>query len=260
MIVERTSVATWQAGSTRTARDTRAWEDPQRPLPRVRDRLEIDHIADYCRGAKRVLDVIVSLGALTAFAAALPVVALAIKAESRGPVFFRQARVGVERRRQVVPRDGLRERRRVSQPGRPFHMIKLRTMGVDAEAGGPQLATRDDARITRVGRFLRQSRLDEFPQFVNVLRGEMSVVGPRPERLCFVRRLEGTVPRYRDRLVVLPGITGLAQVVNGYDTDLDSVRRKVALDGAYIDSLSLRNDLRIIGRTFGVMINGRGAL
>jgi len=133
-------------------------------------------------------------------------------------------------------------------------------MRLDAEAEGPQWATKNDARITRVGRLLRKSRLDEFPQFMNVLRGEMSVIGPRPERLCFIRQLEHDVPLYHDRLMVLPGITGLAQVINGYDENVESVRRKVALDKQYISNIGWRTDLRILLMTFRTVLKADGAL
>jgi lipopolysaccharide/colanic/teichoic acid biosynthesis glycosyltransferase len=132
-------------------------------------------------------------------------------------------------------------------------------MITEAERHGPRWATQDDSRVTRVGRFLRKSRLDEVPQFWNVLRGEMSVVGPRPERLCFVNQFEAVVPRYRERLLVRPGITGLAQVENGYDIDLESVHRKVALDRRYVAQAGLRTDLKILARTVGVVLKGSGA-
>lgn len=191
----------------------------------------------------------------------LPVLAVVIKLDSPGPVFYRQERIGQNRRRRGGSEEGRRaNRRKAVMPGRPFLMWKLRTMRTDAEADGPALAVKGDARVTKVGRFLRRTRLDEVPQFINVLRGEMSVVGPRPERLCFISRFETDVPRYRDRLLVRPGITGLAQVENGYDTDLDSVRRKVALDRAYIERASVRADLGILCRTVRVVLKGTGAL
>ncbi len=223
------------------------------------DRRVADRAAAYARGVKRGLDVAISIVALTVFIAALTLLAPAIKLDSRGPVFFLQPRIGVDRRRRRSPCPPHLDRRHVINPGRPFRIFKLRTMCLDAEADGPQLAVKDDERVTRVGRVLRKSRLDEFPQFVNVLRGEMSVIGPRPERLCFIRQFEHDVPRYRERLVVLPGITGLAQVINGYDTDLASVRRKVVLDRRYIASLGLRTDLKILALTFRVMLDGEGA-
>lgn len=235
------------------------WDEPDGSLPRLDSRPATARWAPYARGLKRAMDVFISLVALAVYAPALAVLALIIRADSRGPVIFLQPRIGIDRRRHRVHMPATAERRHVINPGRPFNIIKLRTMAVDAEAGGPQLAEPNDARVTRVGRFLRRSRLDEFPQFVNVLRGEMSVVGPRPERLCFISRLEHDVPGYCRRLDVLPGITGLAQVLNGYDTDVDSVRRKVHLDRQYINRLSLQTDLRILALTVKVVISGKGA-
>ncbi len=214
----------------------------------------------YLSLAKRVSDIVISSFALLAFGLLLPLLAVAIKLDSPGPVFFKQSRIGMDRRRRRrVDCATIADRRTVVYPGRPFSIYKLRTMRLDAEKNGPQWASVDDNRITRVGNFLRKSRLDEFPQFVNVLQGEMSVIGPRPERLCFIRQLEQDVPCYLDRLAVMPGITGLAQVINGYDTDLDSVRRKVALDRQYIRNLSWKTDLRIFLMTFRVLFSGDGA-
>jgi len=220
---------------------------------------ELSH--SYISGAKRLVDITVSLVALVLFAVLLPLIAIAIKIDSRGPIFFLQSRIGIDRRqRRKSPCATFPERRRVLYPGKPFRIYKLRTMRLDAEAYGPQWATENDTRITRVGRVLRKARLDEFPQFVNVLRGEMSVIGPRPERLCFIRQLEHDIPLYHDRLVVLPGITGLAQVINGYDTDVNSVRRKVALDKQYIGNIGWRTDLRILLMTIKTVLQGEGAL
>ncbi len=188
----------------------------------------------------------------------LPLLTLIIKLDSPGPVFYSQERVGVNRRR---PRFAFRgeDRRKVLQPGRPFRVFKLRTMGTNAEAAGPQMAKVDDVRVTRVGKFLRRSRLDEVPQFLNVLRGEMSLIGPRPERMVFVRQLEKDIPNYRDRLLVLPGITGLAQVINGYDDGLDSIRRKIELDRRYIKNAGFRQDGSILLATVSVVLKGEGA-
>ena len=209
--------------------------------------------------AKRVFDILVAVAALAVFGFFLPLIALVIKLDSPGPVFYSQERVGINRRRRGGNAgDGI-ERRKVLQPGRPFKVHKLRTMRTDAEAGGPQWAARNDARVTRVGRFLRKTRIDELPQFLNVLRGEMSLIGPRPERLVFVRQLEQEIPEYHDRLLVLPGITGLAQVVNGYDDGLESVKRKIALDREYISRAGPREDGRILWSTVGVVLKGEGA-
>ncbi|MBU0743334.1 sugar transferase [bacterium] len=216
---------------------------------------------NYIIGPKRSVDIVISVFALILFAVLLPLIAVAIKIDSRGPVFFLQSRIGIDRRlRRKSPCSTCPERRRVLYPGKPFRIYKLRTMRLDAEATGPQWATENDSRITRVGRILRKTRLDEFPQFMNVLRAEMSVIGPRPERLCFIRQLEHDIPLYHDRLMILPGITGLAQVINGYDTDVDSVRRKVALDKQYISNIGWRTDLRILLMTIRTVLQGEGAL
>lgn len=207
---------------------------------------------------KRIFDVAVSLVALAVFGLVLPLLAVIIKLDSPGSVFFSQERVGLNRRRARAGFPG-DERRKVLQPGRPFKVLKLRTMGVNAEANGPQWATKNDVRVTRIGRFLRKTRLDEVPQFINVLRGEMSLIGPRPERLVFMRQLEKEIPRYHDRLAVLPGITGLAQVINGYDDGLESVRRKVELDRQYIQRAGFRQDGKILLDTVGVVLKGEGA-
>ncbi|PID80403.1 UDP-phosphate N-acetylgalactosaminyl-1-phosphate transferase [bacterium DOLJORAL78_65_58] len=210
---------------------------------------------------KRASDVVISILALGAFGIILPGLALLIKLDSSGPVFYSQERVGINRRRvrrRFSDRFGS-ERRKVLQPGRPFKVHKLRTMGVNAEANGPQWAKKNDMRITRVGRFLRKTRLDEVPQFWNVLKGDMSLIGPRPERLVFVRQLEKDIPDYRDRLLIKPGITGLAQVINGYDEDMESVRRKVELDRKYIRNAGFGQDGRILFSTVGVVLKGEGA-
>lgn len=208
---------------------------------------------------KRACDVAVAVVALAGFGLVLPLLAMIIKLDSPGPVFYSQERVGINRRRRGKPAEGGVERRRVLQPGRPFKVHKLRTMRTDAEAGGPRWAAQNDARVTRVGRFLRKTRIDELPQFLNVLKGEMSLIGPRPERLVFVRQLEKDIPNYHERLLVLPGITGLAQVINGYDDGLESVKRKIALDREYISRAGIRQDGRILWSTVGVVLKGEGA-
>jgi lipopolysaccharide/colanic/teichoic acid biosynthesis glycosyltransferase len=209
-------------------------------------------------GAKRVFDIMLSLVALAIFGLMLPLLMLIIKLDSPGPVFYSQERVGLNRRRPKPSYSGM-DRRKVLQPGRPFKVFKLRTMGTNAEVGGPQLAKVNDVRITRVGKFLRRSRLDEVPQFLNVLRGEMSIIGPRPERMVFVRQWEKEIPEYLDRLLVLPGITGLAKVINGYDDGADSVRRKVELDCRYIKKAGFRQDGNILLSTVAVVLKGDGA-
>jgi lipopolysaccharide/colanic/teichoic acid biosynthesis glycosyltransferase len=210
----------------------------------------------------------VSALALAALAPAFVIVALAIKLTSKGPVFYRQVRVGQNRRlaeRRCSPlssdpqdRRGS-ERRTSGHHGRPFRILKFRTMVVNAEEYGPQWSSKDDPRITPVGRLLRFTRLDETPQFVNVLAGDMSMVGPRPERPYFVDQFVEHIPNYRDRLWVRPGITGLAQVNLDYDTSIDDVKKKLEQDLVYVRERSLPKDLEILLRTIGVVVTGKGA-
>jgi len=212
----------------------------------------------FYQGLKRAFDVAVSVLGLVFFGMLLPGLALAIKIDSPGPVFYSQDRVGQNRRRRARSGDG-QDRRKIQHPGRPFRIHKLRTMRNDAEASGPQWAQKGDARVTRVGRFLRKTRLDELPQFWNILKGDMSLIGPRPERLWFIRQLEAEVPNYHDRLLVKPGVTGLAQVRNGYDQSLDSVRRKVELDRQYIRRCGPLAEAGILLETVRVVVKGEGA-
>lgn len=201
------------------------------------------------RGMKRALDLMVATIGLIILAPVCLPIALTIRLDSPGPVLFRQWRVG-----EAGP-----------DHTRLFLMIKFRTMRADAEAKtGAVWASRNDPRITRVGRFLRKTRLDEIPQLINVLRGDMSMVGPRPERPGIVPRLEAQIPFYAERVVgVRPGITGLAQVYQGYDETVEDVRCKVGYDHSYALALTrvgdwLTMDARILLRTLAVMILGRG--
>ncbi|MBL0940928.1 MAG: sugar transferase [Gemmatimonadaceae bacterium] len=172
---------------------------------------------------------------------------LAVRLTSRGPVIYRQVRVGMDRRnRDDIPRG----RRGEDLGGRPFTIFKLRTMHVGAEQEGqPVWATPDDPRVTPVGRFLRDTRIDELPQLFNVLRGDMNLVGPRPERPQIVLQLKDQVDNYQLRHRVRPGITGLAQVSQPYDASVDDVRRKVEYDLQYLARRTVANDLRILAMT-----------
>jgi lipopolysaccharide/colanic/teichoic acid biosynthesis glycosyltransferase len=196
-------------------------------------------------------------------------VALAIKLESPGGgVFYRQERVGLNRRHpETGPRPGpaaitveeRRERRTRPSEGKPFRIWKFRTMVPDAESRtGPIWAVHDDPRVTRVGWLLRKTRLDELPQLLNVVRGEMRLVGPRPERPHFVDQLVEGVPDYRRRLSVPPGITGLAQVERAYDEDLDDVRTKLRYDLFYIENRKPILDVKILFKTLSVVFGRRG--
>jgi len=216
---------------------------------------------------KRVIDVLGSLIGLILTSPFFIILPILIKLDSAGPVFYRQARVGCNSRRSSrrTPQGSrlgrtVRDRRRQDLKGRPFNVIKFRTMVADAEKKcGPVWATRNDPRITRLGHILRKTRLDEIPQFINVLLGQMALVGPRPERPMFVEELSSQVENYDRRLEVKPGLTGLAQIENGYDSSVASVVRKVHYDLQYIQNWSLWQDVKIIMRTVLVVITGKGA-
>lgn len=217
---------------------------------------------------KRSLDIV---GAFVGLVLTLPVwliLPILIKLDSRGPVFYTQVRVGINRRKKTRrffqkeedTERRRRERRRQDYMGKTFKVIKFRTMRHMAEKDtGPVWATRNDPRITRLGSLMRKTRLDELPQLFNILKGEMSLVGPRPERPAFVRELVGQVEGYSDRLSVKPGLTGLAQVESGYDSSVSSVAEKVMYDLEYIRKQSVVMDLRILCKTVIVVLTGRGA-
>jgi lipopolysaccharide/colanic/teichoic acid biosynthesis glycosyltransferase len=217
--------------------------------------------------AKRTFDLV---GGIVVLLLALPffiVVPIMIKLESPGPAIFRQLRVGKNNRRKERRRPNFvlantrrrKDRRREDLQGCPFMIYKFRTMREDAEKFcGPVWATKNDPRITKVGKILRLTRLDELPQLLNVLKGDMSLVGPRPERPHFVRQLAEEIEGYSERLKTKPGITGLAQVSQGYDTNIEDVDSKVKFDVTYIKNWSLWFDLKIIAKTFVVMLTGKG--
>lgn len=201
----------------------------------------------------RACDVLIAALALVVLSPVLLAIALAIKLDSRGPAFYRQLRIGVDRRGGRADDDGGRRTRDLG--GRPFLMLKFRTMRVDAEAdSGPVWSSEGDDRVTRVGRFLRRHRLDELPQFWNVLKGDMSVVGPRPERPSLVTQLRREIDEYQVRQRVRPGITGWAQVNRDSDQTVDDVRAKLRYDLEYLDNRSIGFDFRIMARTIPVML------
>lgn len=206
---------------------------------------------------ERALDITIASTALIALSPLLALIAVAIRLDSPGPIFYRQWRVGLDRRRRRRPYVG-GERRLERGFGRPFQIFKFRSMVVDAEKNtGPVWASKRDPRTTRIGAFLRRTHLDELPQFINVVLGNMTLVGPRPERPELVRELVTDIPDYAVRSRVMPGITGLAQLENGYDDSLDSARRKVAMDVSYIRRRSLILDGQILVATAWIFVQGR---
>ena len=214
--------------------------------------------SDRSERAIRALNFTVAFIALVILAPVFLFIGLLVKMTSPGPVIYRQIRVGMDRRRTRTPSDGV-DRRGIDAGGRPFTMYKFRSMRVDAEKNGIVWATKNDSRVTPIGRFLRLSRLDELPQLINVLFGDMNVVGPRPERPSIFNKLRGEIDHYALRQCARPGITGWAQINQGYDNTLSDVRRKVAYDLDYIQRRSLTQDLSIMARTIPVMLFKRGA-
>jgi lipopolysaccharide/colanic/teichoic acid biosynthesis glycosyltransferase len=203
------------------------------------------------------VNVVLAAVALVIVSPVMLVVALLVRLTSRGPIFYTQTRVGLDRRDSRGFGDN--HRRALDMGGKPFTIYKFRTMYVDAESrSGPVWATKDDPRITPVGRFLRQYRLDELPQLINVIKGEMNVVGPRPERPAIFAELRQNISEYALRQRAKPGITGLAQINQHYDECLDDVRRKVEYDLEYIHRQSLAEDLKIMLKTIPVVLLRRG--
>lgn len=202
------------------------------------ERIDADALASRrgYRAAKRAFDVVASLCALVVCAIPVAVIAAAIKLDSPGPVLYRQERLGLG--------------------GKPFMITKFRSMTVDAERRGAQWTQDGDARVTKVGRVLRDTHLDEIPQFWAVVRGDLSLVGPRPERAVFYEEFEKYIPGFSQRLLVKPGLSGLAQVLGGYNL---KPAEKIVYDIEYIKTQSLVLDAKIIWKTFGVLLTGKGA-
>ena len=221
----------------------------QQIIESLTGRVRINHLSENIFGAllpsstyllvKRVVDTLVVLLGLPVWLPVMLVIGVAIRLESAGPMFFVQDRVG--------------------QGNKRFRMYKLRSMHVDSEKDGAQFAAAGDARVTRVGRFIRKTRLDEMPQFINVLKGDMSLIGPRPEQIAFVERFEADIPFYSYRHVVKPGITGWAQVLHGYAACAEDTSLKIEHDFYYIKHFSLWLDILIVLKTIRTVLTGFGA-
>jgi lipopolysaccharide/colanic/teichoic acid biosynthesis glycosyltransferase len=218
---------------------------------------EVQSEAASTHWASRVLNVLLALVALLLCLPILLLVAIAVKLTSKGPVFYTQERIGLDRR--APGRSEQNHARRRDLGGQPFTIYKFRTMRVNAESqSGAVWAQQDDPRVTPIGRVLRQYRLDELPQLLNVLRGEMNIVGPRPERPGIFAELRSHIAEYPLRQRAKPGITGLAQISHHYDSSIDDVRRKVHFDLEYIRRQSVWQDVRIMLKTIPVVLFRRG--
>jgi len=182
------------------------------------------------------LDKVISLVGLVISIPILVIIALAIKLEDRGPIFYKQERLGKD--------------------GKVFWMYKIRSMKIDAEKNGAQWADQGDRRITSVGRFIRRTRLDEVPQLLNILIGQMSLIGPRPERPELTLKFYGEHPEFVNRLIIKPGLTGWAQVNGGYDI---TSAEKIVFDIYYVKNRSVKLDFRIVLKTIQVIFSGNGA-
>ena len=209
------------------------------------------------RWLRRTVNVVLALLALIILLPIMVLIAFLVRLTSRGPVLYTQTRVGFDRRQQMLGSQNHRRERDLG--GEPFTIYKFRTMRVDAEHhSGAVWAQQRDPRVTPVGRLLRQYRLDELPQLLNVLRGEMNIVGPRPERPTIFAELREHIAEYPLRQRAKPGITGLAQINHHYDRSLEDVRTKVHYDLEYIRRQSVTEDFRIMLKTVPVILRRRG--
>jgi len=187
---------------------------------------------------KRAMDIVVSLIAIIVLSPVFLFTAIGVKLSSPGPILYSQPRVGLR--------------------GKTFKMVKFRSMYQDAESNGPQLSSKNDPRVTPFGRIMRQYRLDEIPQFFTVLKGDMSIVGPRPERSYYIEQIIQKMPHYKLLLKVKPGITSWGQVKFGYAENLDQMTERAKFDLIYLDNMSIAMDIKILVYTIMIVLQGRG--
>ena len=197
-----------------------------------------DLMPDWQQVCKRGIDVAVSLAAILVLLPLYLFAALKVKLSSHGPIFYKQERIGLF--------------------GRPFYIYKFRSMRIDAEVQGPALSSKDDPRITRWGRVMRKWRIDELPQFINILKGDMSLIGPRPERAHFINIICQTNPHYKYLHKVKPGLTSWGMVQYGYAENVEEMIARMKYDLLYIENCSLALDIKIMLYTMIVLFQGRG--
>jgi exopolysaccharide biosynthesis polyprenyl glycosylphosphotransferase len=205
-------------------------------VPLVRIRREL--MPAWQMSVKRLMDVVLSLIAIFILSPIYIAIAIAVRFSSEGPVFYSQERIGIH--------------------GKPFHILKFRTMYVNSEINGPQLSSNDDTRITKVGKFLRKTRLDEIPQFFHVVIGEMSLVGPRPERSFYIEKIKEQAPHVKKLLRVRPGITSWGQVKYGYAENVGQMIQRLKYDILYLENMSLAMDIKILFYTIVTVLRGSG--
>ncbi|MFH1765796.1 MAG: sugar transferase [Gemmatimonadota bacterium] len=230
--------------------------------PPAVESVRAQHVREAGESVRRALNLTVAIGSMLVVSPVLLAIALAVKLSSQGPVFYTQERVGLNSRRR--PRDrrnrsrGASDRRDADSGGKVFRMIKFRTMYVEEGDDRQVWARKNDPRITPVGKVLRAFRLDELPQLWNVIRGQMNIVGPRPEQPEIFVELRNEITDYPRRQHVLPGITGLAQINNGYDKTFKDVKRKLGFDLEYLDRKSPSEDFKIMAKTIPVVLGRKG--
>jgi lipopolysaccharide/colanic/teichoic acid biosynthesis glycosyltransferase len=208
----------------------------------------------------RIMNLVIASVGLALAAPVMIIFAVLIKLTSPGPIFYSQARIGINRRRMTDDAVAY-DRRARDLGGRPFLIYKLRSMQADAERpNGAVWARKGDSRITPIGRVMRKYRIDELPQLINVIRDDMNIVGPRPERPIIFSRLREDIAEYPLRQRAMPGITGWAQVNHSYDTSVDDVRMKVRYDLEYLQRQGVAEDLKIMAKTVPVVIFGKWGL